>query len=559
MMRLTSVKDRSTAWREGSGSEVSSTAKRSIVARSLAVALSAALPWAARSGSAAAQQTSGGISTTIPTLRGPVGEDGPQALPSATEGIGGAVTSADPDTGFKRTDDAARPKFGFPKGTAKTRDRTKVPRKGAPPLPSLQAYPTSARPKGGGAAIDTLDREIRPAPAVAALPVATRPRTGVEEKPFEPVGVDVGSLRLTPYVSQSLGYDSNPDQTQIGVRPSGFSRTEGGFGLLSNWSSSELKAAMHGAYNDYFDDPQANRPDAAGVVDLRLDVDRNSVIDAEQRFTVDTQRTNSPEVSGAVVGRPLITTFGTTLGGTETLGRLSLGLHGSFDRVAYDNAALAGGGLDDLASENYDDFGLRARVGYEITPALKPFVDLFVDHRAHDRLVDLSGFRRDSDGAIGQVGASFEFNRLFTGEASAGYGERTYADKRLRNLEGPVVNGAVSYAATPLTLITLRGATSFDETTVAGSSGAQSRSATFEVSHALLRNLTITGALSYLNTDYVGVPIAEDTLAETLKAEYHFSRALVGTATYSHEDLTSTVKNASFSQDVLLFGLRLQR
>jgi hypothetical protein len=157
------------------------------------------------------------------------------------------------------------------------------------------------------------------------------------------------------------------------------------------------------------------------------------------------------------------------------------------------------------------------------------------------------------------VGSSFEFNHLFAGELAAGYGHRTFQDKRLKDIDGPVVNGAISYAMTPITLVSVRASTSFDETTVAGASGAESRSVTFEVAHQLLRNLTLTGAVSYLNTQYVGVPITENTLAETLKAEYHLSRSLVATATYNHEKLTSTALGAGFSQNVFLVGLRVQR
>jgi hypothetical protein len=147
---------------------------------------------------------------------------------------------------------------------------------------------------------------------------------------------------------------------------------------------------------------------------------------------------------------------------------------------------------------------------------------------------------------------------LLTGEVSAGYGGRTYEDARLKDITSPVFNGSLAYAATPLTTISFRAATSFDETTVAGASGTNSRSVTLEVSHALMRNLSVTGALSYLATDYVGVPIRENTLAETVKAEYHLTRNLAATASYNHERLNSTLAGASFGQNVFLVGLRLQ-
>ena len=79
-----------------------------------------------------------------------------------------------------------------------------------------------------------------------------------------------------------------------------------------------------------------------------------------------------------------------------------------------------------------------------------------------------------------------------------------------------------------------------------------------QVSHALLRNLTLTGLLGYINTDYLGSPIVEDTTSATLKASYAFSRSLVVEARYNHQMLHSTAPASSFTQDAVLVGLRLQ-
>lgn len=550
----------------------STSSRRAAWIAAVAAALLSSMP----SGPALPQATSGGLSTVVPTLRGAVGDpssEAPAALPDGTarNGIGGAIAADPASTDGSDPGGAPAPppnKFAFPKNEAKTRDRSKTPRKGPPPLPPLKAYPTAVRLRGGvpiadttaqGTAAQSAPAVTTPAPSVAALPVTTRLRTKVLDDGYTPLGLRAGSLLVAPYVAQSIGYDSNPDQTQRNVNPSAFSRTEGGIGLLSEWSAHELRADLRGGYNEYFSDPGANRPDAIGTIDLRLDVDRDTIVDAEQRFAIDTQRPGSPELSAATLDRPLITSFGETLGATRSFGRLSIGLHGSFDRVAYDDAVLGSGAIQKLSDENYDDYGLRLRGAYEITPVIKPFVDILVDDRLHDNSIDLAGFRRDSVGIIGQVGSSFEFNRLFSGEFSAGYGSRTYEDGRLKPLDGPVVNGSISYAVTPLTVVSLQAATTFDETTVAGSSGAESRSATLNVTHALLRNLTVTAAISYLNTSYTGIAITEDTLSETLKAEYRLSRSLVATAAYNHQQLHSTSPGSSFDQDVVVVGLRLQR
>lgn len=439
------------------------------------------------------------------------------------------------------------------------------PRTGAPQLPALQPYPTSQRLLRG-AAVDTIDPTTAAGPptvvgpTVAALPLSAAPRRRTAElDPYQPLGITAGTLRLTPYFEESLGYDSNPDQVSAGIRPSGFSRTEGGFGLLSLWSSNELTATMHAGYDAFFDNPQSNRPDAAGTVDYRYDVTRDIRLDSEVRFAVSTQRPGSPELNVAVQGRPVISSYGATIGGSDTFGRLTLGLHGLLDRTDYENGRLSNGQALALDTQDFTDYGLVARADYQLTPTLRPFGDVTIDTRVHDVTLDLSGYARDSDGIVGRIGTSFELTPLITGTVSAGYEQRSYDDRRLRDLRGPVVDASVIYAVTPLTTLTLLAATTFDETNLADSPGVESRSVSLQVSHALLRNLTLTALVGYLDTDYVASPIRENTYSATLKASYALSRSLVLEASYNHQSLRSTQAGSTFDQDIVLLGLRLQQ
>ncbi len=483
-------------------------------------------------------------------------QDG-DTLRGTAPGVEGDVAPIQPSDGAPQpdTDDGKRP--GLRPTVRPDESSTAKARRGPPPLPQLEPYPVVDR-KPRGAAVDT--SVVTPAgPTVAALPVplpARRPRP--DPTPFAPTGIPLGSLRFTPFVEQSLGFGSNPDQVASGTKPSAFSRTEGGFGLLSDWSSNQLRADLHGAYDAFFSDPAANRPDAAGTVDYRYDASRELAFDTEGRFAVTTQRPGSPEVGVDLRDRPLISSFGGTLGGSDTLGRLTLALHGTFDRTSYDNGSLPDGTVVRLDDQNFNDYGLALRASYEVTPALQPFVELKADTRVHDQRVDISGFARDSDGLSGLVGTTFELTHLITGEASVGYGARSYQDPRLRDLEGPLVNASLAYAVTPLTTLTLAAATTFDETTVAGSPGVESRSVSLQVSHALLRNLTLTGLVGYLNSDYINSTIQENTVSATVKASYSLSRSIVLEASYNHATLKSTLPSSSFDQDVVQFGLRIQ-
>lgn len=420
-------------------------------------------------------------------------------------------------------------------------------------LADLQAYPRSARLKGGQLADGV------PSTAVAALPIESRRVLTIDPDPYGPVGYPVGSVRVFPYFQQSLGYDTNPEQVATGVKGSAYSRTEAGLTLQSNWTASDLHGTMYGAYDDFFQNHNADRPDANGVVDWVVHATNTTNIDTEARFNIDTQRPGSPELNFSVAGRPLIEAFGGTLGVTQGFGRFSVGLHGLVDRTTYDNGVLTNGDPVDLAYQNVTDYGTKLRVGYDLKPGLQPFVEFGVDERIHDDTVDISGYRRDSDGVAARLGSSFELlSQMLTGTVSAGYAARFYDDPRLENLTGPTADVSVAWAVTPLTTVTANAATSFNETTVIGSPGIESRTVGVTLTHALFRNLTLSGALIYQNNSYEGVAIDENVLTESLKADYHLSRSVVLTGTLSHQQLTSTVAGYDYTQSVALLGLRFQ-
>ena len=490
-------------------------------------------------------------------------DEPPVAPPAGSPGGTNPVAAPTPPQA-ENNPPSIEPNYGRPRKLIKQYGPRKTvnPR----PLPPLQPYQTApevrAAERKGGPPVTPVNP---PAPTVALVPQPPPLRKSiVDPNPFAPVGIDVGFLRVTPYIEGDIGYDSNPEQANTGVKGSAYSRVEGGAAFQSEWSNHELKGNLRAGYSDYFSDHNANRPDADGKVDGRIDVTRDTKIDLEGRFTVTTQRPSSPELApgipgAAVVGRPLIYGFGGTAGVTQTFNRLSLSLLSTVDRTAYENANLSDGSILRLDRDNYNAYGLRGRASYEITPGLIPFLEAFGDIRRHDVTPDLSGFVRNSTGAGALGGSSFEFSRKLTGQASLGYEDRSYDDKRLKDLRGPVVDGSLVWSPTALTTLTLRAATSFDETDIAGASGSISRRVSLEASHALFRNVTLTGLASFQDTNYTGIKLDEKTYDLGLKAEYSLSRWWVLRASYTLEHLKSTTPGSDYTQNVFLLGLRLQR
>jgi hypothetical protein len=446
-----------------------------------------------------------------------------------------------------------------PKKSVLYKSNAKVP---LPPLVPYRTAPGVRQRKGVGPDEQTF--VLPPSPTVAVVPTLPVPRRlPSEDTPFAPVGVDVGTLRLKPFVETGLGFDSNPNRQSVGVTASPFVQTEGGVGITSLWSQHSLTADLRGGYTDYFRLPIANHPDASAVVDGRIDVTRDTKIDLEGRFALSTQTPGSPQlaVPGAtfIVNRPSIVSYGTTAGVSQTFNRLTLGLKGTFDRFSYEDATLSDGSTLALSTENYNAYGLTARAAYELTPGLIPFVEATGDMRHHDSLLDVYGYERNSTGISGRAGSTFEISRMLTGDLSAGYANRHYVDQRLPDLNGPTVDGTLTWTATPLTTLTAKANTYLSETTQAGTSGAISRTVSLQLAHALFRNLTLTGVVSYTNNDYVGEPIHENYYAGQIKADYSITRDIILRASYTHSRLVSTYAASSYTDDTVQVGVRLQR
>ena len=385
-----------------------------------------------------------------------------------------------------------------------------------------------------------------------ARPIPTDPA-------YAPIGYRIGTFTVLPSFAQSLGYDSNPDQSnRQSARGSVALRTEAAVDFRSDWSSSSLQGAMRGSYLETPQNEAASRPAADGTVRLRIDASRDLHIDAEGRFLVDTQRTSSPNLqAAAATSRPLLAVYGASLGATETFNRLSVTLRGSVDRSQFDNAQLANGVTINQADRNLNQYSLQLRTAYEVSPDLSPFVDLLGDTRVYDLRRDTNGIRRDSDGIALMVGASFGLARSVTGEISAGIQHRSYVDPSLRAIDAPLVNAALVWSLSPLTTVRFTAATGVTETTILGSSGILTEVATVELQHDLLRNLSIVFGGSFLKNDYQGSTIRENGFSATARLDYRFTRWLTLRGTYIYQQIDSTVVGSSFRDNTFLVGLRV--
>lgn len=451
-------------------------------------------------------------------------------------------------------------------------------RNGKPPLPQLEPYKSSyaAKRQARQRALDDREAQQPPPTGIAAVPtIPFKKGKPPEANPFEPTGIDIGSLRLRPYVEGAFGYDTNPGRVNNPSKGSTLGRVDVGGSIESLWSVHSLKGELRAGYADFFNMKNVDRPDAAGKIDGRIDVTRDTEFDYGGTVGVTTIRSGSPEIqsgsSTAVsTNQPIAWNANGYVGAAQRFNRLELSLRGTIGRAETGNATFSNGTTQQLSLNDYSTVGVIPRVSYEVSPLFKPFVEATIDKRVYDSMYDVNGYMRNSQGYALRGGATFEIDGKLKGEASGGYVEREYKDPRLVRLRGPTFDAALIYTATPLTTVTLRGSTTVNETTVPNASGAIARRVGLEIQHDLLRNVRISALGAYQVTSYQGQNVSttytggstglnERFITGTVKAEYSLTRTVVVKASYAYERLKTTVQGSDYTANIFLLGLRLQR
>jgi hypothetical protein len=409
-------------------------------------------------------------------------------------------------------------------------------------------------------------------PAVAGTVPGQPPRRRlkVDDDPFGAVGDYVGGFLVKSAVELSGGYDTNPGRLLV-PQGSPVYVIASEFLAVSDWERHALVADLRGSFSGYGNTlpptidgvaspapTDVDRPDFTGHIDGRLDVSHDTRLTSQLRLRVSTDNPGSPNVQVGLAKYPVFATFGSTLGIDHNFNRLDVSAGATFDRTAFTDSKLTDGTTSSNDDRNFNQLGGLARASYELTPGVKPFVEVEGDSRVHDLQLDRDGFARDSTGGYAKAGTSFEFSRLLTGELSLGYEARNYADPRLERLQGLLTAASLVWTATPLTTARFVSNTSIDETTLAGVSGVLTHTYTFEVDHDFRRWLTAIGKFTYSTLDYQGDGRRDKIFSLEGDLVYKMTRNLWLKGSLRRDILDSNVPGSSSAATVVMLGVRLQ-
>jgi hypothetical protein len=453
--------------------------------------------------------------------------------------------------------------------------------------PPPEVHPQNAANRHGGAvpvppSQDTEIDELTPPPPVtpplATSPIATPPPTAPppstlplgmqplrplpvgEGDPYAALGIRAGSFVLLPSLDLAGGYSTNPEHAP-GAPASAYFIGGPELQVASDWERHALTADIVGTYTQYGESlvPSLNVPYFNSKVDGRVDVLRDTQIILENRFLLTTDNPGSPNLQAQLARLPIDTDIGGTLGLVHEFNRLSVAVLGTFDRAVYDDSLLTNGQEASNADRNFDQTAGILRVGYDLDPGLKPFVQVQEDDRVHDLQFDRSGLQRNSVGTTALAGTDVDMFGSLTGEMAGGWTIRSYKDPTLPDISGAIGSGALIWQPTPITSVKLGLSSQVYETIVPGASGQFTHDLTFEVDHAFLRWLTGIATAGYGTDDYVGSSLRDSRYFISAGLIYKLSRDVQIRGIVRQDWQLATQSAFSYMATSVLLGLHLQR
>ena len=386
------------------------------------------------------------------------------------------------------------------------------------------------------------------------LPILAQP------DPYAVLGIRAGSFVLLPSLDFSAAASTNPERVP-GGSPAPYIVAAPELIVRSDWARHSLTADIAGSWTQYMQDlvPSLNVPYMNSKVDGRIDVTRDTAINLQLRGIINTDNPGSPNNQFGLAQLPINFDVGQTAGITQQFNRLSVSFKGTFDRTTYNPSLLTDGEYSSNGDRNFDQYGGIGRIGYELDPGFRPFVQIEGDQRVHDEPFDRNNLQRESVGIAEKVGAAVNMFGSLTGEMAIGYVDRVYKDPTLPNVAGVIGDGALIWQPSALTTAKLSATSQIYETTFNNASGQFSRDLALEVDHSFRYWLVGILKSGYGNDVYPGSGLQDNRWFVSVGAVYKLTREWQLNATVRQDWQIATQPTFTFNATSVLLGVRIQR
>ena len=383
-------------------------------------------------------------------------------------------------------------------------------------------------------------------------------RRKLEEDPYAAPGIQAGAFTIRPTLETGIRWTSNSDSSANG-KPSFLSESSLRLRAESNWSRHRLGLEATGAWKKSISGSETNEPEGGLAADFQIDFAERTALTGALGWSHSIEAASAPAAVTGALSRPTLDALTGSLGLSRDLGRLRLSARANAARAMYGDATDSAGATVSQADRNNTYAGLTLRAGYEISPALSPFIEGEVGRRIFDKQTDSFGLERAATRLAIRAGVETDFGDKLRGDIAIGYLREDIADAALEDIAGLSIAGTLSWSPMRGTNAALTASTSVEGSSTAASSGSLLHGLNLALTHKARSNLDLNANLGASLRDYTGPNPNEITLSAGLGFTYWFNRYIGLNGRAAHESVLSSDTTRESKTNSVYVGLTLRR
>lgn len=386
--------------------------------------------------------------------------------------------------------------------------------------------------------------------------VTTRPRPD-----YQAPGIRAGSFLLYPKLTPSVESNDNIFAQKSVTTSDTIWRVQPELVLSSDWNIHAVSLFARGSLNRYSKNDSENTDDYSVGANGRLDIARDSAINAGLSFSKSTEPRTSPDsATGAIEPTRYEQTSG-NVSIFKEFNRLKLSGRVGSDKFNYEDVATKTAKVDQDYRDRTES-AISGRADYAVSPDTALFIEVVGNTRNYRLDKPAVALTRDSKGVNVYGGANFELSALLRGEIGLGYMKQDYKDATQKDVSGFGARGQVEWFPSELTTVTLSGSRTIKDSAAFKVTSYISNNLSLRVDHELLRNVLLAANVGSSTDDYQGSTRQDKVTTAGFRATYLVNHNVGVTAGYAYEKRTTSGlvadRGAEYKVNKLSAGLTVQ-
>jgi hypothetical protein len=404
-------------------------------------------------------------------------------------------------------------------------------------------------------------QRVTPQEVQRGVTVETRQRPD-----FDPLGVRLGGFRVDGFFEAGAGYDSNVFGRPRAVIGDGYATETGGVTIGSDWTRHGIGASASVDSRQFFSRSELNWTDWNIGGFGRYDIDAQTNVEGRYRHYREHLDVFNVDVQNAGIFVPVAYDSDEfQVAGNTRFNRLGVTALGLYRTYRFEDIDI-GSTAQDTSRNSFDTLIGALGTSYAFAPGrfITGVVRLqdisYTENVARDPLNPTGVIPRDRDsfGWAALVGFEYDFDGVWAGRIGVGWQQRNYRGAQLKTLEGPALEGRLSWSPSQLTTVTLNVARTLEESIRLDAVSYQRTTFGLRVDHEFLRNVILGAELRADRREYdQPSETATDGVAQ-LNGRWLINRSLSLTGSYAYNRrIESTGRAEEFDRNLVQVRLRI--